>query len=112
MAAADDEDSETDESGVEAEVEEEEELVVVQGTPVVDVDAEPLHPGSVNGLTALLANVDSAMPSALAFCKAEDVDDVMQIVLTNSCDAFMGALGFQAGGLKDKLVRGRLAALT
>ena len=43
---------------------------------------------------------------------AEDVDDVMQIVLTNSTDAFMAALGFQACGLKDKLVRARLAALT
>ena len=83
----------------------------VPALPVAAPGAVP-HLNSVKGLTATLEHVESSHAAALAWCAAQDVDDVMQIVIANGVDAFVAALGVKAGGFKDKIVRSRLAALT
>ena len=61
-------------------------------------------------MATLHASVEQA---ALKWCLANDVDDARQIPAAGDAtiEEFVLATGVKAGGVKDKILRGRLAAL-
>ena len=67
---------------------------------------------AVKSLASLLEDLPrSVWKPALAWCDANDVDDVKQIALAELDGSFVTSLPLKAGGAKDIIIRKRLSSM-
>lgn len=71
----------------------------------------PVCLDSVKGLAPLLEDMESVAEQALAWCAANDIDEVRQIVLAGLEDAMIAACGVKTGCARENILRAKLRAL-